>query len=102
MFAKLVLCRVKYCSPHLLDSFAAFVDGEPLPVLPQAWGDEDGLSHYGFTLKGMGLKDVERLREFAAKSQNGAVTVHDLGDSKKTRSAEEALASVGLRIHPAP
>ena len=102
MFSKLVLCRVKFCRPDILGEFAQFAQGEPLAIVPAAWGDEEGLSHYGFVLSGMGLRQVTALKEYCDASPKSSLTCHDLGSGKASRTVEEALQAVGLRLHPAP
>src|SRR5687767_8583067 len=98
MIRKLVIVRVKRVHPDVLGDLEQFVVGEPLKVSPVAWGDEAGLSHWGYVLEGMKLADLEALR--AWDQAFGYSTVLSLGDKKKEVTVEEALASVGLQINP--
>ncbi len=92
---KLLLVRVKYVRSNLLSDlgFAGRIDGEPIPVSPLAWRDEAGLSHWGFLLLGLSLKEYKQLKEW--EKQAGFATVLELtaGD------VDSALAGVGLRVN---
>jgi hypothetical protein len=93
MIHKLLLVRVGDMRSDLVDQAGvrAFA-GSPLNVSPLAWSDEAGLSHYGFELKDLKLKDVESLRKWA-NGQNGVTLLDHEGDVAAT------LATVGLRIN---
>jgi len=97
MIRKLVIVRKKHVRPDVLGELATFVAGEPLKVSPVAWGDEAGLSHWGYVLDGMKLADWQALQAWDAKV--GFATVLSLGDSKHPVTVEEALASVGLCVN---
>lgn len=93
MIQKLLLVRKNNSRSDLLKS--AGVDafaGEPLNVSPKAWRDEDGLSHYGFALKDLPLKEFESLEDFCDVNDGLTLLDHE-GDVNAT------LASVGLRIN---
>lgn len=93
---KLLIVRVKYMRSGLLTEagFAPRVQGQPLPVSPLAWKDEAGLSHWGFVLEGLTLKEFQALQ--AWDRAVGFATVLPLDEDPET-----ALAKVGLRINEA-
>lgn len=97
MIQKLLLVRIANSKSDLLDtagvkSFA----GDPIPVSPisqkAGWNDEAGLSHWGFELKGMKLKDFQALEKWAETADGVTVLNHE-------SDVTTALAGVGLRIN---
>lgn len=98
MIRKLLLIRKKAMKSDLIKSqgLTTFAKSEPLNVSPAAWNDEAGLSHYGFVLEGMKLKDMEKLNEWIDTSEDTL-----LQDMDKDMRPEEALAKLGLRINAA-
>lgn len=97
MIKKLVIARKKQVTPEALGDLASFVEGESVPISPVAWGEESGLSHWGWVLSGLKLKDLEALSKW--EQTVGFATVLSLGDEKKPITTDEALASVGLRVN---
>ena len=104
---RLLLVIKKLVKAELIDEygFTSFVTGKPIPITPLAWEPESGLSHYGYVLDGLKLKDLDKLEQFQ-KGYTG-VTVHEfyktldkLGKSTKTlETVEQTLARVGLGIN---
>lgn len=70
---------------------------EPIAILPKAWADKQAPSHIGFTLEGLKLATLEKLKKW--EGDHPTSTVLDLG-TKECPDVETSLASVGLRIHP--
>lgn len=91
---KLLLVRKLNVTADLVEKngLAPFSKGKPIPVSPQAWNEEAGLSHWAYVLEGMKLKDLEMLGQWHHKRPND--TVLDLAEDVET-----ALAGVGLRIN---
>lgn len=93
MINKLLLVRVKFSRADLVDSAGVkSFAGEPLNISPLAWNDEAGLSHYGWELKDLKLKDFQALEKWAGATEGVSVIEH-------TGDVTESLAAVGLRIN---
>lgn len=115
---KIVLVRKKDMRSDFLESspFAQFVVGEPLALSPldtKGWPHENGLSHYGFVIAGLKLRDLEQLRTFWENPESVPMQVLDWVDvirAKKDRperklkdeqeQIEATLQHVGLGINP--
>lgn len=95
MIQKLLLVRTANSKSDLLDSakVKSFA-GEPIPVSPLSWNDEAGLSHWGFELKDMKLKDFQALEKWAETADGVTVLSHEDGSN-----VAATLAGVGLRIN---
>lgn len=102
---KLLLIRKKDVRANLLDQsgFAQFSKGKPIPVTPKTWNDEQGISHYGYVLEGLMLKDLEALKKWELANNTSTVLSYDkvVEEDRKSReqTLEEVLDSVGLRIN---
>lgn len=95
MIQKLLLVRTANSKSTLLDSSGVkSFAGEPIPVSPLSWNDEAGLSHWGFELKGMKLKDFQALEKWAGTAEGVSIIEHSEGGDVAT-----TLAGVGLRIN---
>lgn len=89
------------------EGLTQFVKGKPLPVSPLAWELESGLSHYGYELSGLKLKDLKTLEDFAAKYERATVLPYDKKVDQNGKplnpvqyeSTEELLGRRGLRIN---
>jgi hypothetical protein len=93
MIQKLLLVRLIDSRPDLLDQAGVkAIAGDPIPVSPVAWNDESGLSHWGFEVIGLSLKQWQDFEKWAEVHGGVTILAHD-GDVKKT------LATVGLRIN---
>lgn len=92
MKTKLLLIRKINVRADLLDKsgLTGFLKGQPLKISPKAWDKEHGITHYGYILENLMLKDLETLNNFAG-NQDGC-SVLDVTDNNIT----QALADVGL------
>ena len=115
---KIVLVRKNDMRSDFLSTspFGQFVVGQPLPLSPfdqKGWPHENGLSHYGFVLSGMKLRDLEQLRTFWENPESPPMQVLDWVDEiraskkqqgKKLKDEQEqidaTLQHVGLSINP--
>lgn len=95
MIQKLLLVRVQAMRSTLLETagLKPFA-GEPICVSPRAWADEAGLSHYGFVLNGLKLKDWQELQKWDETTPDVTVLEHEEG-----ADVEATLATAGLRIN---
>ena len=96
MISKLLLVRQSEIDSTLVEraGCSAFVVGDPLKISPISWGDEDGLSHYGFVLQKMKLDDLKELEKWIAKNGSEGVSLHEFDES-----VDKSIANVGLRIN---
>lgn len=94
MIKKLLLVRKNDVESDLPDKagLTPFLKGKPLPVSPKVWAEESGLSHYAYPLE-LKLKDFEKLQKWV--NDHPASTLLDVSSN-----ADDALAGVGLRVHP--
>lgn len=101
MIKKLLLIRKKMMTSTRLSEAGLTFEEEPLQVSPSAWAEESGISHHGFLME-LTLKEWEKVKEWV--EANPDVTLLDLvvviKGKRRELIAEEALKSVGLRIHP--
>ncbi len=97
---KLVLIRKGDMTSKLVaeSPFKTFVKGEALNVSPsdqKAWPNEAGLSHYGFELDGMKLKDWQLVKEWNEHPATVPALVIDI-----MGNVPDTLATLGLMINP--
>lgn len=99
---RLLLVRKASARSTLLDRMGAskFLEGEPINVSPRTWPDEAGVSHYGYRLKDISLKELQELEKWIADNDPEAITFHSY-DSEANEPLTEALNSVGLRVNEA-
>lgn len=99
---KLLLVRKASARSTLLDrmNVSRFVEGEPLNISPKTWPDEAGISHYGYVLKDISVKELNQLQDWISNNDPEAVTVQDY-NVEADNPLESALAYVGLRINEA-
>lgn len=101
---KIVLVRIADMTEEIAADFLAQfaelmpANAEPLPVLPVVWNSECDPSHEAFVLAGFQRKHLKTLTEW--ENAHSFSTVLDLEGEKFKCTTEEALASVGLRLHP--
>lgn len=112
MIRKLLLIRLKHVSPEFLkgEGFKPVLqfikDQAGIPVSPEAWADEQGLSHYAFKLENMKLKDYEAVKKWYKDPATPEVLLHDYEDNLKAKpvkyeSDDDALKRIGLKINKA-
>ena len=96
MISKLLLIRKANSRSTILDEANAkpFVKGDVLNISPQAWHEEEGVSHYGFVLSGMKLDDLHSLQQWVGEQTGITILDH-------TDDVTNTLASVGLRVNQA-
>lgn len=108
MIRKLLLIRIAKARADLLaeSGFAHFVKGEPLNVSPAAWDEQSGLSHYGYVLEGLKLKDLDNLRKWLDKNTEATLleVIQEVGknrlpDDFEGDTVDYALSQVGLKIN---
>lgn len=100
---RLLLVLKKYVRPDLLSKagFESFCKTDPIPVSPVAWDMEAGVSHYGYLLEGLKLKDIEVLDKWIAKhGKSSALRFEKVkeDDEEREQTIEEVLAPA-LRIN---
>lgn len=63
---KLVLVRQRDTRANMFNDapFKHLIEGEPLPIKPTEHNPQSGVSHYGFLVAGLKLKDIEALTDF--------------------------------------
>lgn len=98
MINKLLLIRTQDIDSSLTErsGAATFVKGEPIPISPKAWNEEAGLSHYGFVLEGMKLKNLKELETWIKDNGSEGVQLHEYSPDT---GVDKALASIGLKIN---
>lgn len=97
---KLLLVRAASSNSTLLDRIGVshFLEGDPLSISPRTWADEAGVSHYGYKLKDISLKEVTELEKWIAGNAPEAITLHNM-DPEADDPLAQTLDSVGLRIN---
>ena len=111
---KLLLVRRLNVTADLIEKngLAPFSKGKPIPVSPQAWNEEAGLSHWAYVLEGMKLKDLEMLTQYSQVRVDDSILDIKPWDKDKdgmlycgyklqgiNLDVEKALADCGLRIN---
>lgn len=95
---RLVVLQLRHTknNPEPLKALTEFVKnpGKPLLVSPCAWREEDGLSHHGYILDGLKLKQLALLDG----DETPPLTVIEIKDASPA-SIDAGLLSVGLRIN---
>lgn len=97
MIKKLLLVRKANSKSTLLEEagVAAFAKGKPLQVSPLKWREEDGISHFGYVLNDVKLKELTSLNDYIAA--NEGLTAVDLIDN----NVDKTLENYGLRQNKA-
>lgn len=93
---RLVVLKLKFAQGEPLKALAEFVKnpGKPLLISPKAWREEEGLSHHGYILDGLKLKQLAMLET----DETPELTPLELKDTSPA-TIDAALLSVGLRIN---
>ena len=104
MLSKLIIYRQAKIKSDTMasSSLAALISGEVLEISPSAWAMEAGLSHYGFILGGLKLKQLDLLKQFEQEHPDATVLdLYTYGKDNKIvpRSVEDTLKTIGLRIN---
>lgn len=108
MIKKLLLIRKKDITSDLLDKagLTQYVQGEPIPALPAAWGPTNDITHFGFVLH-LRLKqwlDVDKWNKDKDSPEALLLELVEKDDDGKKLEADKVievtLKTVGLRVHP--
>lgn len=107
---RLLLVRMKHVRADFLEKngIAQYVKEKPIPVFPlYSWKPQHGLSHYGYILEGLLLKDIQFLAKWEQAHGNETLLVFDeIRDDKddpktlRLQTVDEVLAAVGLQVNP--
>jgi hypothetical protein len=100
MLTKLLLVRKGSVKSTLLSRMGAdkFSEGDPIPVSPRTWSDENGLSHYGYLLQKMSNQDIKGIEKWIRENDPDAMRLYDY-DTEADNPLETALGNVGLRVN---
>ena len=90
---RFVIVREKDVDEQPLKELAPFITAGPLPVSPLAWREEDGVSHRGYVLEGLKLKELKVLQELEYRG----LTTFEL--KEKTPAGIEKSIWPALRIN---
>jgi hypothetical protein len=96
MINKLLIVRTANSRSSLIEEagLAPFLKGQVINISPKDWEDESGLSHYGYVLNGLKLKDLDALTLWVGQADGVTLLPLNL-DSDYVA----ALQAAGLRIN---